>query len=500
MTTLTKRSSSRSKQVRGFVVTWLALTFVIAAVTFFAVYLTYGGNETPSFARNVAFPSATPPVDTGAAAVGAVGTLLPTLEQAAPTATPTAMPTVAPTEAPTEASADTAGTGGEARTVAQAATPEPTPTPQPAINNRNFQLGIQVQTSPDLNPENQDIWVRDVTGKLGMRWFKQQVRWEYIEPQQGQYDWNPVRLGIESAERFGSNIMLSVVTAPEWAREAGAPLDKHGPPADPQQFVAFVTAMINEFPGKIDAIEVWNEQNIDREWASPRGLIAADYVDLLRRTYEAVKAIDPNIIIISGALSPSGGWVDNGVTTAVDDFTYFDAMLDAGMLNYTDCVGAHHNGYNIGPSVTWDNVPNDPNAEFRGPFDNPHHSWSFRSTLETYANRVQLKGGDQKLCVTEFGWASVEDLDGYPAGFEFAKDNTLEEQKMWTVEAVNNMRDWDIVWLAFLWNFNYGPQAGWDPSNDNVPYSIVGPDWVHRPVYDAIAEWSAQNAATQIGQ
>jgi hypothetical protein len=62
------------------------------------------------------------------------------------------------------------------------------------------------------------------------------------------------------------------------------------------------------------------------------------------------------------------------------------------------------------------------------------------------------------------------------------------------------MRDWDIVWLAFLWNFNYGPQAGWDPSNDNVPYSIVGPDWVHRPVYDAIAEWSAQNTATQLGQ
>ena len=46
------------------------------------------------------------------------------------------------------------------------------------------------------------------------------------------------------------------------------------------------------------------------------------------------------------------------------------------------------------------------------------------------------------------------------------------------------------VRLAFLWNLNYGPQAGWSPTNDNVPYSIIGPDFVHRPVYEALAEWN----------
>jgi hypothetical protein len=152
-------------------------------------------------------------------------------------------------------------------------------------------------------------------------------------------------------------------------------------------------------------------------------------------------------------------------------------------------VGAHHNGYNIGPSIPWDNVPNDPTATFRGPFDNPHHSWSFRSTLQTYANKIQLEGGDQKLCVTEFGWASTEDLGGFPAGFEFANDNTLEEQREWTIEALDNMEEWDTIWLAFIWNLNYGPQAGWATDNDNVPYSIIGKDWNFRPVYDAIGQW-----------
>src|SRR5690606_39383066 len=66
-------------------------------------------------------------------------------------------------------------------------------------------------------------------------------------------------------------------------------------------------------------------------------------------------------------------------------FPYTTLFRSAGLLNYTDCVGAHHNGYNIPPTLTWDNIPeteNTINASFRGWWDTPHHSWSFRSTLE----------------------------------------------------------------------------------------------------------------------
>nr|PZN52101.1 MAG: hypothetical protein DIU68_15245 [Chloroflexota bacterium] len=140
-------------------------------------------------------------------------------------------------------------------------------------------------------------------------------------------------------------------------------------------------------------------------------------------------------------------------------------------------------------------MPNDPTARFRGPFDNRHRSWSFRSTLQTYAAKIANAGGDQKLCVTEFGWPSSEDLDGYPQGFEFALDNTLEEQAEFTVQALDNMQEWGFVRLAFIWNLNYGPQAGWDPSNDNVPYSLIGPGTTFRPAFDAVKEWLAENNA-----
>ena len=40
---------------------------------------------------------------------------------------------------------------------------------------------------------------------------------------------------------------------------------------------------------------------------------------------------------------------------------------------------------------------------------------------------------------------------------------------------MSNMQAWGFVWLAFVWNFNFGPQAGYDIGNDNVPYSLIGP-------------------------
>jgi hypothetical protein len=232
---------------------------------------------------------------------------------------------------------------------------------------------------------------------------------------------------------------------------------------------------------------VWNEQNLDREWTSVNGLSADNYVALLEAAHAAIKAVDPGIIVVSGALSPTG--LSDGVR-AWDDFVYLDQMIAAGLLDVADCIGVHHNGINVSPDYTWDAIPNDPTAQYRGPFDNPHHSWSFRSTLETYASKVQVAGGQQQLCVTEFGWPSAQGLAGVPDGLGFSYDNTLEEQRDYTVKALDFMSGSGDVRLAFLWNLNYGPQAGWSADNENVAYSVIGPDFAFRPVFDAVRDWN----------
>ena len=461
-------SAAVRRQIRLFVMVWIAITFIMGLATFLAIYFSYSPTVLEAGAADNALPlDAVINSGDGAAEIIIV---LPSIMPA---------PLFTPVPPSTEASPIVAV---EAPLPTDTPPPSPTPTLLP-IDDRRYQVGIQVQHSLDFNPQNQDGFFRSVADDLGLGWVKQQVRWEQMEEAPGAIDWSVLDFVLPSAERFGIKLMLSIVTAPEWAREEGVNLEKHGPPADPQTYADFVAKILQRYPGRIHAIEVWNEMNIDREWTSIHGLNAGNYVTLLRRAYERVKAIDPGVIIISGALAPTG--VNDGVG-AYDDFNYMKQLIAAGMLDWTDCVGAHHNGYNVSPDYRFHEIPDDPTADFRGPFDTPHHSWSFRSTLEGYANLIEP---DARLCVTEFGWPSSQDLEGFPAGFEFAQDNTLTEQAQWTAKAMSNMEDWRFVWLAFIWNFNYGPQAGYAADNDNVPYSLIGPGFTFRPAYDAIRSW-----------
>lgn len=462
------------KHIRGFVVIWLAITFIMVMATFLAIYFTSSSEQLEAGSGN---PLPFPTAEDAAAASTALMVVLPS-------ASP--LPTHTPTRIPPE---PTMPLYLEEVTPEPTDTPTPTTTPIPTslpVDVMRYQVGIQVEQSPDFNPENQDNWYRSVTADLGMRWVKQQVRWEQLEPEPGKIDWRLLDFVMTSAQKFKIKMLLSILTAPDWAREPDAFRGGHGPPADPHTFAGFVAAILNRYPGQIHAIEVWNEQNLDREWTSAQGLDAAQYVELLRAVYETVKAIEPGTIVISGALSPTG--VDDGIH-AVDDFKYMERQIEAGMLDWADCVGAHHNGYNVSPDYRYLDIPADPSAIFTGPFTNRHHSWSFRSTLEGYAQRIRAAGRDTKLCVTEFGWPSSEDLGSARQGFEFSLDNTLAEQAEWLPKAMSNMEAWGFVWLAIVWNFNYGPQAGYAISNDNVPYSLIGPGFTFRPAYDAIRAW-----------
>lgn len=348
-----------------------------------------------------------------------------------------------------------------------------------------FGYGIQVQGSANSGADPAATIAS--AQKLGMTWIKQQVRWADIEPGPGQFNWAWIDGVINDANKAGLYVMLSVVTAPEWTR-AGSGGGTHGPPDDYEEYGSFVGQLVDRYRGKIQAIEVWNEQNLDREWQSPRGLNANHYVTLAQVASREIKSRDPNVIVISGALSPTGGWVEpDGRVTAVDDFAYFQAMIDGGLLNSVDCVGAHHNGINLPPDYIWDEGYNDPSATFRGPFDNPHHSWSFKSTLQGYYSMMQLAGSPLKLCVTEFGWATSEGFGGAPPGFEFANDNTLEEQAAWDTQAFQLQRDWGTTWIAYLWNLNYANLSR-DPQDPNAPYSIVDFDGIPRPAYGALEQ------------
>ena len=356
-----------------------------------------------------------------------------------------------------------------------------------AIPVENFGYGVQVRSDrgdPQVIVEHTEV--------LGVGWIKQQVRWEDFEPSPGMYQWEWLDGLVAVANDAEVKVMLSILAAPDWSRTIVG-TDITGPPDNPQDYVNFVVTLLERYPGQVHAIEVWNEQNLLREWSIADGLSAERYLEMLRLTYDAIKRVDPGIIVISGALAPTG--VNDGVT-AIGDFEYLSQMIEAGLLESADCIGAHHTGINLPPDVTAEEAfagGAPAGTMFLGPYDtenplNPHHSWSLRSTLQGQYDIIVAAGGRQRLCVTQFGWASIEGLEGEaPADFDFAWDNSLEEQAEYAVQAYQLLREWGIAEMAFLWNLDFAPKSDEGTLDDKMLYSILAPDGTPRPAYAAIA-------------
>lgn len=325
--------------------------------------------------------------------------------------------------------------------------------------------------------------MQSIADQLGMEWVKVQMRWSDVQTGPDSYDWAIWDSIVNEAHENGLHLMFSIVTSPAFTRAAG---DVHGPPDDYNQYYEFLRTLLARYPGEIHAIEVWNEQNLDREWRTADGVRPGPYVEFLRGAFDTIKEIDPSIIVISGATAPTGLFDE---MTAIDDLIWLDQAIEAGIHNYADCLGIHHNGYNIPPDLAWDATNEFDSADnyiFKEPFTNPHHSWSFFSTVDISADKVQAVRPDMKVCVTEFGWASSEGYDTAPEGFGYAQDNTLEEQAQWIVQAFEQMKASDDVMLAFLFNYDFG-NKGTGPTDDPVPYSIIDTNGAPRPAFGAVA-------------
>ena len=79
-----------------------------------------------------------------------------------------------------------------------------------------------------------------------------------------------------------------------------------GPPQDPQALANFLSGMLTligrDVDGQpyVDAIEVWNEPNLRREWRD-HAMTGAEYMRYFRPAYSAIRAFSPHITIITAA-------------------------------------------------------------------------------------------------------------------------------------------------------------------------------------------------------
>ncbi len=378
-------------------------------------------------------------------------------------------------------------------------TPMVTNTPDPAVTVAPGTVAATPQTTaalPNLDPNRMGIQIDSnleqadwdnvmyrLGEHLGVKWIKLQIPWEDMQPN-GPDDISPffqrVQLYIEDADRRQFNILLSVVKAPNWAR---ANVQEDGPPDDPQAFANFLSLLLRQVGGSIDAVEIWNEPNLIREWRGNLPFSGAGYMQLFAPAYQAVRAYSPSLGIVTAGLAPTGN-----TDGSVDDREYLRQMYAAGLSNYPDIsVGVH--------PYSWGNAPDATCCGTRGWDDDPH--FFFADNLRDYRQiMTENNHASVPMWGTEFGWAT---WDGFPSARP-ASEGWMDFNDRWaqgnyTIRAFEIAQSRGDIGIMFLWNLNFATLLGMIENGDErAAYSIVVPgtacqvnpqstDTTERPLY-----------------
>jgi polysaccharide biosynthesis protein PslG len=284
---------------------------------------------------------------------------------------------------------------------------------------------------------------------------------------------------VQRAHGKGLKVLLSVAKAPAWARNT---TEEYGPPTDPATYANFLRFMITQIKAEnIDAIEIWNEPNLTREWRGALPFNGAGYMQVFRPAYDAIKQTAPQIQVVTAGLAPTSD--RDGVS--IDDRKYLQQMYDAGLGQYNDVVvGVHPYGWGNPPDFRCCDVVKD-----RGWDDNPH--FFFLDNLDAY-REIMVRNGDEatQMWITELGWAT---WTGYPveAPDIWMTYTSPEEQAQYMIRAFEIGQSLDYVGQMFLWNLNFGGSIPIQNRDEMAAYSLIydtGEGLRYRPLFDILQQ------------
>lgn len=305
---------------------------------------------------------------------------------------------------------------------------QPPPPGPPPPSSSGFVVGGQTQTF--ANPGT----MRDI----GMTWAKLQHKWAPGD------DPGVVANLVRQAHNNGLKALVSIAGKDVYPQPNGINF---------AAFTDFLRGVASLGADAPDAIEIWNEQNIDFEW--PAGQISpTSYVsNMLAPGYQAIKGANPNVIVISGALAPTG--FDNGNNAWADD-RYIRGMAAAGAGNYADCIGVHHNAGATSPTAR------------SGHPAGTHYSWYFPPMVDLYWGAF---GGAKQLCFTELGYLTSDGYSGLPPNFSWASGTSIDEHAQWLAEAVTLSNQSGKIRMLIVFNVDF---TFYDPNGDpQAGYAII---------------------------
>jgi hypothetical protein len=306
----------------------------------------------------------------------------------------------------------------------------------------------------------------------GFTWAKQHVAWRDVEgAAKGAYNWYFTDRIVADAEELGLDVLFRLDREPVWAVPPEGVFSDNGPPEDVQDFADFCHTMAARYRGRVRAYQVWNEPNLAREWGGwtpdPAG-----YVELLRACYIGVKTADPDALVISAGLSPTG----SGLPEAIPDIEYLIAIYEAGAAPYFDLLGVHAPGFLYPPETSPDEV-----AELHA----GHRFFCFRHVEDAREVMVRYGDEDKQVAVLEMGWTTD------PVHPNYAWFAVTEEQKAdYLVRAYQYAKEHWSPWIGLMTVISIADPS-WTEEDEQYWWAITEPDFPEtrvRPAYEALRD------------
>ena len=277
------------------------------------------------------------------------------------------------------------------------------------------------------------------------------------EPGLGVYNFNESDRVVSASNAAHIKVIARIDFQPWWSRSDQTYANAR--PDNLQWYADFVRVFAERYRthspyGHVDAIEVWNEPNLQREWGETIShQSAADYVRMLKLTYVAVKSVDPSIQIITAGLSPTG---DYDGTAAPDD-QFLQWLYDAGLSGNYDVLGLNANAQVADPTAAPGSVDGFPDGSFY-----------FRRVEQLRAIEEQ-NGDSNPVWLMEYGWTSDSvhaDRAWYAVSQQQVAANILTAMRY-------ARANWPWMGVMTLWGM---PDPNWTADREEYWWMIANPD------------------------
>ena len=215
-----------------------------------------------------------------------------------------------------------------------------------------------------------------------------------------------------------------------------------------------------------DAIQVWETPNLALVGGAGR-LEPASYVELLRLSYEAIKAANPDTLVISAAPAPTSGQAGFSEQITNDD-VYYAGMAEAGAADYADCIGVNYYEGAVDPTLM--------EGDLRGSYATRY----FVPMLQLAA--TPFRAYDVPMCLSEYGYMVPGDA-ALSSAFDWARRTSEEDRAEWLAKGIRIAAELSNIRVAMVMIFRV------DAAGNSVEdlYAIVQPDGTCLAC-DAIAE------------